>query len=289
MAPRATKIVGMVIPDSGNGFFVDLAQHFQRSLTSERCAVVVMSSDGSNKREAAHLELLKEMGVSGVVFIGAQFNMPIYHRLENLRLPILVLDREIPVTSSADFVMLDNEAGVRLAVEHLVRLGHSSIAHIEGSQRTEPGKIRKEAFLEACDRNGVRCRCLEGDFSYGAGRRGAREILEMAPADRPTAIVTGNDLAAIGAIQHFLEHGYRVPDDVSVVGFDDIDIAAWIYPSLTTVRQDREAIAEVGARLLSSRMDHERIYPGAPFASRSEFVSPELMERASSGPPGVWT
>lgn len=288
MAPRATKIVGMVIPDSGNGFFVDLAQHFQRALTSERCAVVVMSSDGSNKREAAHLELLKEMGVCGVVFIGAQFNMPIYQRLENLHLPILILDREIPVTSSADFVMLDNEAGIKLAVEHLVELGHTSVAHIEGSQRTEPGRVRKEAFLEVCERRQAHCCCIDGDFSYGAGRRGARQILEMPPEERPTAIVTGNDLAAIGAIQHFLEHRYRVPEDVSVVGFDDIDVSAWMYPPLTTVRQDREAIAGAGARLLSSRMDHERIYPGATFASRSEFVSPELIVRASSGPPGAW-
>lgn len=283
---RPTKIVGMVIPDSGNGFFVDLAQHFQRALTSERYAVVVVSSDGSKKREAAHLQLLSEMDVSGVVFIGAEFNMPIYARLEELGRPVLILDREIPLTKGVDFVMLDNEAGIRLAVTHLVDLGHRHIAHIEGLQRTEPGRVRREAFVQACGRASVRGTCIEGDFSYVAGQRGAQKILGMAPADRPTAIVTGNDLAAIGAIQHFLVAGYRVPEDVSVVGFDDIDIASWIFPALTTVRQDREAIAAVGAQLLSSRMDHEKIYRGGAFASRSKFVSPELIIRDSSGAPG---
>lgn len=285
MVRRVTKVVGMIIPDSGNGFFVDLAQQFQRELTGERCAVVIMSSDGSNRRESEHLRVLREMGVDGVVFIGAQFNMNIYEELQNLDLPLLVLDREIPVKDSADFVMLDNEQAVRLAVNHLVELGHERLAHIEGAQRTEPGKLRKEAFAEACDRAGVTAECITGDFTYVAGRRAAERLLAYPEGGRPTAIVAGNDLAAIGAIQYLLEHGLRIPAEMSVVGFDDIEMSSWIYPALTSIRQDRERLAVVGARLLSSRMAHESVYPGTPFDSRREVVEPELIVRDSSGPP----
>jgi LacI family transcriptional regulator len=285
MNDRLTKIVGMIIPDSGNGFFVDLAQHFQRELSHERCAVVVMSSDGSGKREATHITLLEEMDVSGVVFIGSQFNMHNYARLAALQRPILVLDREIPLNKGADFVMLDNEAGIRMGVRHLVDLGHRHIAHIEGSQRTEPGQIRRAAFVEACSLLKIQGTALPGDFSFAAGRRGASMIMELDEDVRPTAIVAGNDLAAIGAIQTLSEAGVDVPTEMSVVGFDDIEIASWIHPALTTIRQDREALAHVGAKLLSARMARASIFGGSGAACRSEYVSPNLIERASTAPP----
>jgi DNA-binding LacI/PurR family transcriptional regulator len=197
----------------------------------------------------------------------------------------LVLDREIPLNQGADFVMLDNEAGIHMAVQHLVELGHRHIAHIEGSQRTEPGQIRRVAFLEACSRLDIKGTTLPGDFSFAAGRRGASMVMDIEESGRPTAIVAGNDLAAIGAIQTLLEAGLAVPGEMSVVGFDDIEIASWIFPALTTIRQDREALAHVGARLLSARMARASIFRGSPAPSHSEYVSPNLIERASTAPP----
>lgn len=183
--------------------------------------------------------------------------------------------------------MLDNLAGVQLAMRHLIDLGHRRIAHIQGSELTEPGRERKDAFLAACNigPEPVIATCIPGDFTYFAGKDAATQLLAMDAAERPTAVLAGNDLAAIGAIQHFQMAGLNVPRDMSVVGFDDIAIASWIFPPLTTVRQDCEAMAQVGARFLSERMAHDEINPGVRLESRMQSVDPRLEVRGSTASP----
>ncbi|GAA2888467.1 LacI family DNA-binding transcriptional regulator [Streptosporangium fragile] len=176
------------------------------------------------------------------------------------------------------FVELDQEFGARLAVRHLLELGHRHIAHLTGSLRTFDARARVEGWRAALrDEAGARGELLEGDFTGNSGYRLAHYLVTREGHERPTAIFAGNDQMAMGVLAAFAELGVRVPDDVSLVGFDDIAGAAYLVPALTTVRQDFVALGE---RSIEQVL---RMMRGEP--ASCERIPPELVVRRSTAPP----
>jgi LacI family transcriptional regulator len=278
----------MLIPDGTNQFFSTLAQLLQRELAMAMCAVVVVSSDGSTAREQDYLEMLLTMDVDGIAFISVGDSAEAFDTLRESRKPVVVLDREVPLEDRADFVLLDQDSGVHSAVEHLAGLGHTRVACIAGASNTGPGRQRTEAFREACSHFGITLEesaVVDGDFTFGSGVAATKEL--MSGNALPTAVFACNDLMALGAMQYLQENGCNVPEDVSVVGFDDIPLASWVYPRLTTVRQDCGAIARVTSELVLTRMDHEETAPRDRLPTRIRKIEPRLISRASSGPARV--
>ncbi|SEF98047.1 LacI family transcriptional regulator [Nonomuraea solani] len=177
------------------------------------------------------------------------------------------------------FVELDQELGARLAVQHLLGLGHRRIVHLTGSLRTFDARARVEGWRAAL--KGVteaHGELLEGDFTGNSGYRLAHYLVTREGHERPTAIFAGNDQMAMGVLAAFAELGVKVPGDVSLVGFDDIAGAAYLVPSLTTVRQDFVALGERSIERLL------RMMRGEP--ASSERIPPELIIRRSTAPPG---
>lgn len=153
--------------------------------------------------------------------------------------------------SSLPSVRSDNNQGARLAVRHLYELGHRKIAHVTGPQDNVLTHVRREGMLAERAELGLPVRdewIIRGDFSLESGRSAAERILSM--EDRPTAIFCASDQVAFGLISTLRMHGMKVPEDVSVVGFDDIELSEFYVPALTTVRQDRHALGTSAARLL---------------------------------------
>jgi LacI family transcriptional regulator len=282
---RPTRSIGMLIPDSTNQFFSLIAQLLQRELAPAMYAVVVMSSDGSADREQDYIELLLDMDIAGLVFISVGDSFPAFERVQDSGRPVVVLDREVPLESS-DFVVLDNDAGVRDAVEYLKRLGHQNIACIGGNTKTEPGRQRIAAFTAACETSDIKLTkssIVVGDFTFGSGSAAAHTLLTRRRP--PTAVFACNDLMALGALQYAREHEIAVPAHLSIVGFDDIAMASWVYPRLTTVRQDCATIARVTAELLVSRVAHVDAGEVTPLSGRVRRIEPLLVERESCAPP----
>ena len=277
------RMIGMLIPDGTNQFFSGLAQLFQRELAKRQWGVLVVDADGSRARETSNLKLLGKMSLEGLVFISVGDSKEAFLALREISIPLLVLDREIPL-ENADFVVADNAFGVRLAMEHLHALGHRRVACIQGSLSTEPGRERLRSYRECISELrmiGDDRLMLEGDFSHGSGVLAAQRLLRVPRAEWPTAIFACNDLMAIGVIQRLQEEGIAVPDQVSIIGYDDIPLSSWIFPQLTTVRQDSVEIAEKGARLLIERIERNEIPELPSREPRTATVEPKLVRRRS--------
>ncbi len=179
-------------------------------------------------------------------------------------------------------VRSDNAQGARLAVRHLSDLGHRSVAHISGPAGNVLTHARLEGFLDECGSIGLPVRedwMLPGDFSLECGRTAAIEIQRM--QERPTAVFCASDMIAFGLISGLAEGGLRVPADISVVGFDDIEMSQCFVPSLTTVRQDRWQLGVRAAAQMLERLE----YTGASVSeARTEILGVELSIRNSTAP-----
>jgi LacI family transcriptional regulator len=274
-------LVGMIIPDQTNPFFAELSFQLQIQLAQVSVPLVVLSSDGDAQREHKCLQTLNDLKVSGIVFVSAGDDSRVLDVLKTINKPHIIIDRELPPgTENCDFVISDNRAGIKLAVDHLISKGHRSLAFIKGCQNTDPGRVRLLAFREWVRKGGLNENDLyefDGSFDYLSGYEAAKKILVIPKERRPTAIVASNDLSAIGALQCLHENGLKVPADISLVGFDDIVMCRWIYPRLTTVRQDTIALTRSAAVFLLSRIFGE--YEQAP---RLSPVVPQLIERQST-------
>lgn len=273
-------LVGMVIPDQSNPFFGELAFNMQSHLTQVGVPLVVLSSDGSAQLEHQCLQSLSALEVSGIIFVSAGDDAEMHGKLKQLGKPHIIFDRELPETENCDFVISDNTRGMQLAVEYLIQGGHRRLALVKGCQNTDPGRSRLLAFREAVQRSSLDEKSVlefEGKFDYRSGHDAARAIVDMESTMRPSALVASNDLSALGALQGFQENGLRVPLDISLIGFDDIAMCQWVYPRLTTVRQEVIELTRLAAHFLLTRLSGE--YTGQP---RVQLVEPRLVERQST-------
>jgi DNA-binding LacI/PurR family transcriptional regulator len=197
--------------------------------------------------------------------------------LAGLDIPVPVVAVGSPGSSSISGAMVDQRAGARLAVEHLIAQGHRRIGHVAGPPDWIDGAERAEGWREALAAAGLPDDLfMEGDWSAGSGYAVGRRLATERTA---TALFVGNDQMALGLLRAFAEAGVRVPDDVSVVGFDDQPESGYFSPPLTTVRQDFE---ELGRRCMDTML--KEIEAGAPVSST--VVAPGLVARASTAPPG---
>lgn len=220
-------------------------------------------------------------GVDGVVVMGYDPSDPEMRRLVASGLPCITIDAD-PGEPHCGYVMSENRDGAAQAVRHLHGLGHTRIATIAGPPWTRPGLDRLEGYREEMGRLGVEVRdeyVIEGDFYDESGYRTTRQLLEL--AEPPTAVFAASDLMAAGALRAANELGVRVPEDLAVVGFDDITVAALIQPALTTIRQDMHSIGEAAAEGLGRMIDD-------PDAAPVQQLAPvHLVVRSSCGAQGA--
>jgi len=274
----------MIIPDGGNQFFSRLAQLVQRELSLAATGLVLFDSDLSASNEREYIKWIAAQwhagSISALVYIPSGDNLDNFEEVFALDLPIVVLDREIPEDFSSrpiDQVLADNSFGMRLVVEHLISIGITEVAYVAGPVSTEPGRVRNSAFERYWSQlgGGAISASFAGDFAFESGRDAGEAILRLSQS--PDAVVAANDLMALAVIQVMMTAGRKVPEDVVVVGYDDIPLASWVYPSLTTVRQDVEEMARQAVSHVMRRM--------AGDTGRGGFrtpIEPELVRRRSS-------
>jgi DNA-binding LacI/PurR family transcriptional regulator len=270
LSSRRTQTVGMVVPDVTNPFFSDLIWQVERALTDADYALIFGNSANDPERERRYLEGLIERRVDAAILVmTADADEGLLRRVAD-EVPTVHVDRAAGATDS---VVGDNAAGTAAAVEHLVSLGHRRIAFVNGDERLPTARERRQGFDAALARHGLDAVVhAAGPFTLESGQRLALGVLEH----EPSAVLAGNDLIAMGVLNAAAERGLRVPNDLAVVGYDDIAYAAFTAPPLTTVRQPGGAMGTETARLLLSRLDG---YDGGP---RRVVVHPELVVRGST-------
>ena len=266
-----TRLIGALVADLHNPFFAEFLDGLQESLHGANLRMIVGSGRWDPLFEAEAVDAFLEMRVDGLVLLSV---VPDSLNDAAASVPVVIVgERDV---SGVDIVVDDDELGARLAVDHLVELGHQSIAHIEGAPSTT-ARYRRAGYEQAMSQHGLASHIVvePGDFTEEGGHRAARALLSRRP--RPTAIFAPNDLVAIGALSAADELGLRVPADLSIVGDDNTHLAAIRHISLTTVDQPRRDMGRVAAELLSARIDDVLREP------RQTLVVPHLVTRATTG------
>ena len=273
-----TGIIGVLVPNITNPFFAELTRGIEDCCRRIGYAVFLCNSDDDPERQSRYLQTLLERRVDGLLLAAAAGEASVLaNRLAATRVPTVVVDRAIPGLA-ADLVRVDHKAGARLAVEHLLGLGHRAIACLSGPSEFAVSRARVAGWRLGLADAGITPApgwLLEGDFSAPAGHALARRLLTLGGV---TAIFASNDLLAIGALRAAAELGVAVPAALSVIGFDGIDLGGYAYPALTTVGHPIRAMGETAAGVLI-----ERIAAG-PAGCREVVLPAQLLMRESTGP-----
>ncbi len=273
-----THTIGMIVPDNTNPFFAEVARGVEDTSFEQGYSVILCNSDGDLDKELLYTNVLAEKRVDGILFVAAGMSTERICALQERRMPVVVVDRDIPGVA-VDSVMTANERGGWLAARHLVELGHRRIGCIAGPSDVTPSAERVTGYRQALREAGLpvdEALVTKGDFQYESGYRAARQLLLI--EEPPTAIFACNDLMAIGAISAAVELGRQVPADLSVVGFDDVPLASFANPALTTVIQPKYEIGVVAATMLLQRMQD----PDRP--PHRKMLDSELVVRQSTAP-----
>jgi LacI family transcriptional regulator len=272
--------IGMLIPDITNPFFPPVVRGAEDCLAEGGYTLVLANTDNDEAKERRHLAGMLERQVDGLLLASARRRDPLVEELRSGPAPVVLVNRTID-RGGVPAVIPDDQAGMSLAVEHLHDLGHRDIAHVAGPADTSTGARRAAGFAAATRLLGL----AEGwtaqatGFAEVAGREAAGEL--FAGPGRPTAVVAANDLIALGVIEAAEEAGLRCPEDLSVVGFNDMPFVDRFRPALTTIRIPEYDIGRRAAAMLLARIEQ----PDAP--PETVLIAPELVVRASTGPPGV--
>ncbi|MCS6834393.1 MAG: LacI family transcriptional regulator [Anaerolineae bacterium] len=251
---RGTATIGLLVPDNSNPFFAEVARVIEDLGFERGYSVILCNSDSSEEREARYVDVLLSKQVDGLLVISAGSHPNFISSILSSHVPLVVVDRETPELQ-ADQVLLDNEVGGALAAHYLLDLGHQRIGIIIGPNEAAPSALRFRGFCRALQERGVAwddSRCVMGDFHYSGGEQGARKLLDAHPD--LTAIFATNDLMAMGAVNQARRRGRRVPEDLSIIGFDNISQSAAFYPPLSTVAQPIEALGRHSLNLLLARI-----------------------------------
>lgn len=273
----STRSLGMLVLDVRNPFFTDVALGAENVAEDHKHSLILANSAESSARELAYLDLFEQQRVQGVLI--TPFGQ-VLQRLESMRsrgIPSVLVDR-LAGTDQFCSVSVDDVAGGAAAMSHLLSVGCVRPAFVGGPFTLQQVEDRYRGAADAAARAGIKIELFETpDLKFERGRQIGDLIANLLPAKRPDAVFAANDQVALGLLQSFAANGLRVPDDIAIVGFDDVDFASQSSIPLSSISQPRQLIGERAAQLLFDEIAEE------PGHVHSQVVfTPELVVRQST-------
>lgn len=279
---KKTHTIGLIVPDISNPFFASVTRIIQTSAYKSGYSLIVCNTDENLKTEIEQVNLLRGKGVDGFIIMPVGTDSRHIKELKNDSIPLVLLDRcfdDIKTNS----VVVDNYTGAYNAIEHLVKYGHKRIAIIQGLPNTYTNNARVKGYKDVLAKYGipVDSKLIVGkDFRKENGYVETKILLNL--EDSPTAIFTSSDLITIGALQAITEENLSIPDDISIVAFDDTEFAPYLISPLTSVNQPKELMGEIAVKILI-----EEIKAKGKLEKKRIILKPELVVRKSVRPIAV--
>jgi LacI family transcriptional regulator len=275
-----SRMIGLIVLDVANPFFTDVARGVEDEASKSGLAVILCNSDDQLPRETGYLDLLEEHRVQGILITPVADDESRLAELQARGTPVILVDSRSPSGHQCS-VAVDDVLGGELAVSHLLATGHERIAYAGGPLDLRQVADRREGAVRALTRAGGSAADLimveTPSLNVAAGQAAGAAIASRAPGERPTAVFCANDLIALGVLQEMTQSKIRVPNDVAIVGYDDIDFAAAAAVPLSSVRQPRYQIGSTAAQLLL-----EEAVAQDTHKHRQVIFQPELEVRRSS-------
>jgi DNA-binding LacI/PurR family transcriptional regulator len=251
---KKSRSIGLIIPDIENPFFPALVRGIEDTARKYDYSIILCNSDGYAEEEKKYIRFLHSKQVDGVIFtggIGSDENLSL---LAKLKIPVVNLDRQSKKINMSS-VVADNYYGATLAVEHLVNQGAKNIVFLGGPPRLSVAMERFEGYRDVLRKHDFKIAdelILNGEFTFDSGYQNM--LLLLKEQKKFDAVFAANDMIAFGVIECLVEHNIKVPEDVIVAGYDDIRMAAWYKPSLTTVRQPVYQMGQEAVKILMELM-----------------------------------
>jgi LacI family transcriptional regulator len=272
---KRTNTLGMLIPDITNPFFAEIARGVEDAANKNNFNVILCNTDDKLKKERTYLEILRGKRVDGLILGTAHIRDKSILELEKKKFPYILVSRNIEGLDK-NCVIVDDVAGGIIVTEYLIKLGHRRIAHITGPLKTRSALNRLKGYKLALKKYEIEYRdelAGQGDFRIKGGYQVMKRFLKL--PEPPTAIFAANDLLALGAIQVIQKKKYHIPEDFCIIGFDDIRLASFVYPPLTTIRQPMLEMGAIAVKMLL------KIIEEGEFNQRKIVLKPKLIIRES--------
>jgi DNA-binding LacI/PurR family transcriptional regulator len=276
---RAThsQLVGVIFSDITNPFYIHVLRGIEHIFSQRRMSVLISNADADPQLEEYFIRLMQTEGIAGLIIAPTTEDSPALVSAIYQGLPVVVIDRRMS-RGEVDTVLVDNFKGALLAIQHLIRLGHQRIGVISGPLHLTTGRDRYAGYLQAMSDAGLPVEATLtrfGDYRQESGYKLAHDLISL--PDPPTALFVANNQMTIGALNAIHEAGRVIPDEIAVVGFDDLSWAISLNPPLTTVAQPTFEIGVNAAHLLLERIADPKRPP------RTVILETELKIRASCG------
>lgn len=276
-----SHILGLIVSEITNPFFPELIQRFEECAVDRGYEILITSTNYDPKRMVSCVRRMIERKVDGVAVMTFGVEEPVLELLAKQKVPLVYVDSR-PQAPEAMTLNVDYRHGIRQGVQHLAVLGHRKIAFISGPLTLHTAQLRRQAFVDSLQQIGIAPNLswiVEGSHSLESGIARTTELLKL--DDPPTAILCSNDMTAIGVLHAVLDAGLRVPGDISVIGFDDIHIAEFTYPPLTTIRMSCRDLAQGAISILTAGMKS----PTTETTGRNLTIPTKLIVRRTTGIP----
>jgi DNA-binding LacI/PurR family transcriptional regulator len=281
LARRRSGVIGFVVPELRNPYFGEIADFVVEAVERHGLLVLLCSTRSQEARQSAYIDLLATGAIDGMLYLGSFRSNERLAAAIRGGLPVVVVDEPIAGLPPVHTVIMDDYAGGYQATSYLVALGHRRIAFVSGPSELGSVQERYRGYSDALRKGGLdpdqQIR-LSGHFTEQFGMSALPHLL--AAAEPPTAAFVPSDYIALGVLSAAEANGIRVPQDLSIVGFDDIRFSQYVRPRLTTIRSPLDRLAETGVDLLFERLGD----PDRP--ARTEVLPVELVVRESAAPPG---
>ena len=285
LVSKRTRSAGLLISDVGNPFYSEVIHGVEDVALAHGYDVFLCNTNYDLARGMTFVRSLADKQVDGVLIMTSSMSDELVLELAQRQVPVVVLDWQLTATQGVvGVITVDFGPGITAAANHLIDLGHRRLAHVSGPRHLRTSQLRQEAFLGAVAARGIdpaTVTLIEGNLRIDGGRQ-ALDVL-LAQAQRPTAVFAANDLMAIGLVWAARARGLHVPEDLSVIGLDDIQLAAEITPPLTTVALPRYELGGLAMRMLLDLLD--RAPESRPQMFCHSRVATRLVVRQSTAAP----
>ncbi|AZR73766.1 hypothetical protein BBF96_10440 [Anoxybacter fermentans] len=275
LAGQKTEMLGLVIPDITDMFYADIIRGVENTANRFNYTLNLCTTHAEPQKEKDVVDSFTSGRVDGVILMTYHLNIDYIYELKKRGIPFVFID--CPIDDESIYsIIVDNEEGGYKATEYLIKLGHKEIAFIHGSRDSWDNESRFKGYCRALKDYGLKFQeefIKHGEFQKIGGYQVTKELLKL--EKKPTAIFAANDQMALGALSAILEAGLKVPDDISIIGFDDIEAAALVDPPLTTISQPTAKMGQKAVELLMDLIRGEEPEP------RKILLKTVLVERGS--------
>lgn len=268
---KSSKIIGILVPDIVNPFFNELAGAIEEECDRRGYRLTLCNSNNDVEKEKRNLNLLERMNADGAILMTNREE--IREEIDKCRIPIVMIDRQIERGEEIASIQSDHYQGGRMAVEYLLSCGCRNIVQMSGPKRLSSARQRHQGYLDVCRERGLEPKWIECEYSYESGLEKTGEILRRFP--ETDGIIAANDMVAISVYKILHKEGIRVPDDVQVIGFDNIMLSSLFTPEITTIAQPIAKMGQTAVQILTD-------YVSGMEVNRKTTFGVELIKRGTT-------